>query len=568
MSVIADQLASQYPLDKGLSVSVFGLRQYLVKDGRTILLLLMGVVVMVLLIACANLAGLLVTRGIGRRNELAIRAALGASRFRLTRQLLVESLLLALIGGALGLLIGHWGTWLLLLISKNAISFGRLDEVRLDANVLGFTVALSALTALLFGLLPAWHVSRMDLQTVLKEHGRGSVGDRRHNRLRSGLVIGEVALAVVLLVGAGLLLRSFARLLQVNLGFQPEQALTMRLFLPYSEETQRADVVEQILQRVEVLPNVRAVGTIHFLPISGQNSGTGFYFEGQPEPEPSQSLSTEFSVVSRGYFAAMGIPLLQGRTFGPEDRRGGPRAAIINQSFLQKHFPQGNALGRRIVVMTTNKAPTEIVGVVGDIRHNGLTTEPQPTVFLLNAQTPRYIAHLVVRTTADPKVMAAAVRREVQKVDSTQTITAVKTMEEYVSESVTRPRLYAILLGVFAGLALVLAAIGLYGLMAYAVSQRTHEIGIRMALGAQKRDILRMVVGQGLILVLVGVTVGLAGAFALTRLMASLLYGVGVADPATFGAATLLLIGVALLACFIPARRATKVDPMAALRYE
>ncbi len=565
MSGIANQLSSQYPADKGWDVAVFGLHQHLVKEARSILPILMGVVAMVLLIACANLAGLLMSSGVGRRNELAIRAALGANRFRLVRQLVVESFLLSALGGAAGLLVGTWGTELLLLLSKDAVTFGRMDEVRPDLNVLGFTIVISALTTLLFGLLPAWHISRMDLQTVLKGYGRGAAGDRRHNRFRSVLIIGEVALAVILLVGAGLLLRSFSHLLQVNLGFRPEQVLTMRLFL-LGDEERRAGLAEQITQRVEALPNVRAAGTIHSLPTSGFNSGTGFYSEGQPEPEPSQLMGTEFSVVSPGYFAAMGIPLLQGRLFGPQDRRGGPRAVIINHAFLKKYFPQGEALGRRIVVVTSNKAPTEIVGVVGDVRYNRMTAEPQPTVFLLNSQTPRYISYLVVRATTDPMTLTTVIRREIQEVDKTQGVAAIKTMEQYLSESVARPRLYAILLAVFAGLALLLSAIGLYGLMAYTVSQRTHEIGIRVALGGQSRDIFKLVVGRGLMLALVGISVGLAGALALTRLLTGLLFSVRPTDPVTFAVVLLLLGLVALLACYFPARRAMKVDPMVALR--
>src|SRR6266540_1258435 len=567
MSVIAGQLSNQYPADKGWDVSVFGLQQYLVKEARSALPILMSVTAMVLLIACANLAGLLMTSGVGRRNELAVRAALGASRSRIVRQLVVESFLLSVIGGAAGLLLGVWSARLLLFLSKDAVTFGRMDEVSPDLNVLGFTLAISALTALLFGLPPAWRISRMDLQTILKGYGRGSAGDQSHNGFRSALIIGEVALAVILLVGAGLLLRSFSHLLQVSLGFQPEQTLTMRLFLSGNEE-RRASLADQITQKVETLPSVRAAGIIHALPTSGFNSGTGFYFDGEPEPEPAKQLNTEFSVVSQGYFAAMGIPLLQGRLFGPQDRRGGPRAVIVNQAFLKKYFPQGDAIGRRIVVATVNKAPTEIVGVVGDVRYNRMTAEPQPTVFLLHSQTPRYISYLVVRSTADPTTLTSAIRREIQEIDKTQAVAAIKTMGQYLSESVARPRLYAILLAVFAGLALLLAIIGLYGLMAYTVSQRTHEIGIRMALGGQRRDIFKLVVGRGLILALVGMSVGVAGALALTRALTGLLFGVKPTDPLTFAGVLSLIALVSLLACYIPARRATKVDPMIALRNE
>jgi putative ABC transport system permease protein len=567
MSVIAGQLSNQYPADKGWDVSVFGMHQYLTKEARSTLPILMGVTAMVLLIACANLAGLLMTNGVGRRNELAIRAALGASRSRIVRQLVVESFLLSAIGGVAGLLLGVWSARLLLLLSKDAVTFGRMDEVSHDLNVLGFTLAISAITALLFGLPPAWRISRMDLQTILKGYGRGAAGDQSHNRFRGALIIGEVALAVILLVGAGLLLRSFSHLLQVSLGFQPEQTLTMRLFLSGNEE-RRAGLAEQITQKVEALPAVRAAGIIHMLPTGGFNSGTGFYFDGQPEPEPAKLSSTEFSVISQGYFASMGIPLLQGRFFGSQDRRGSPRAVIVNQAFLKKYFPQGDAIGRRIVVVTVNKAPTEIVGVVGDVRYSRMTAESQPTVFLLHSQTPRYISYLVVRSTADPITLTSSIRREIQEIDKTQAIAAIKTMEQYLSESVARPRLYAILLAVFAGLALLLAIIGLYGLMAYTVSERTHEIGIRMALGGQRRDIFNLVVGKGLMLALVGMSVGVAGALALTRALTGLLFGVKPTDIVTFAGVLSLIALVSLLACYLPARRATKVDPMIALRNE
>jgi predicted permease len=379
--------------------------------------------------------------------------------------------------------------------------------------------------------------------------------------------VGEVSIAVVLLVGAGLFLRTFSNLVRIDPGFQPRQVLTMRLFLPNPSAAKRADFVEELLQRVESLPDVQAAGTIQFLPI-GVTSGTGFRFEGERELGQANTLPTNGALISRGYFAAMGIPLLAGRAFESQDRMGSPRVVIVNQSFVKKFSPDRGALGRTITVVWSNQAPTEIVGVVGDVRYDSLTTEPAPTVYLPHAQTPGYITHLVVRTPGEPAPLAAAVRHIVQQLDSTQAITAVKTMEAYLSEEVARPRLYAWLVGAFAALALLLAAIGLYGLVSYVVGQRTHEMGIRVALGAQRTSVLRMMLQEGARLALAGLTLGLAGALALSRLLSTLLFGVTPTDPATYGAVALLLIGVTLTAAYIPARRAARVDPMIALRCE
>lgn len=565
MALIADQIGHEVQAEKGWRVHVSDLRDALVRDNRPALLLLLGVVALVLLIACANLAVLLLTRSVGRRSELALRASLGASRFRLVQQLVVESLVLAGLGGALGLFLGAAASRGLVFLAKDAVEFGQMADVRLDVPVLAFTVALSLLTAILFGLVPAWQVSLFNLQTALAERGRGGSDSRGQHRVRAAMMTSEIALAVVLLAGSGLLLRTFANLLQVKLGFEPEQLLTMKLFLT-DDAPRRANLVESILERVEALPGVRAVGTIQFLPLSGWTNNGPFHFVGRPKP--TDPMASDVSTVSRGYFEAMGIQLVRGRSFDLRDRMQSPRVAVVNQAFVDRYSPQRDPLGQVILGDWANPRPTEIVGVVGDIRHNGLTIEPRPTVFLAQAQVPGYITFVVVRTSSDLQGMAAAVRREVQQVDPSQALTAVQSMRQYVSTALARPRLYAILLGAFAALALVLSGVGLYGLMAYAVSRRTHEIGIRMALGAREAVVLRSILAQGARLAAMGLAAGTLCAMALSRLLTALLYDVSPSDPLTYVGATVVLGGVALAAAFVPARRASRVDPILALRCE
>ncbi|HEY2941532.1 MAG TPA: ABC transporter permease [Vicinamibacteria bacterium] len=568
MGVVASALARQYPMDEGYGVFVSGLHEYLVREGRPALRLLMVVVAAVLIIACVNLAGLLMARGIRRRSELAVRASLGASRSRLVRQLVLESLVLSSLGGAAGLVLAYWGTLALVMLTAGALTVGSIEPIRLEPTCLVFTLVISTVTALVFGLLPAWQASRVEPQMALRERTRGGTADRRQHRMRSALVVTEVAMAVVLLVGAGLLLRTFSRLVRVDLGFQPAETITMGLFLGGRPDEARVALVDQILERVEALPGVKAASTIQFLPLTGMNCGTGFWLEGQARGDVSHASTTECSLVSRGYFAAMGIPIVDGRPFDRRDRMGGPRVVIVNQSFARQYFPGGRALGRRILVAWSDEVLAEIVGVVGDVRHNGLTSEPAPTVFLLHAQTPGYITNLVVRATGDASAQAAAVRSAIRDVDPTQAVSAGKTMEQYVADSLTRPRMYAALVACFAVLAVVLAAVGVYGLIAYVVAQRTHEIGIRLALGASRGDVFRAVFAQGARLAFTGLVLGVVAARGLRGLVSKLLFGVTAGDPVSYVTAAAVFAAVALAVAAIPAHRASRVDPTTALRCE
>ena len=568
MVTIGSALARQYQLDEGYTVFVSGLHDYLAAEGRTALHVLMGVVAVVLVIACVNLAGLLLARGLGRRHELAVRVSLGASRGRLMRQLVIEGLTLAAFGGAAGLAIAFWATRALVGLVPGALTLGTAEAVRLDAASVIFTMGLASITALAFGLVPAWQASRVEPQASLAVHGRGGTADRWQHRVRGLLVVAQVALAVVLLVGAGLLLRTFAALAHVDPGFSPAETITMRLFLGDRPDAERVALVDRILQRVETVPGVKAAGTIQFLPLTGMTCGTGFWLEGQVPGDPAHSLPTNCSIVSRGFFESMRIPILQGRAFDARDRADSPRVVVVNRSFARRYFPAGRVLGRRVLVAGPDQAWAEVVGMSGDIRHEGLTSEPAPTVFLLHAQAPGYITSLVVRTAGDPSGEAASIRRAIQDVDRTQAVSAVRTMEQYLDESLARPRLYAALVTSFAFLAVTLVVVGVYGLLAYIVNQRTHEIGIRIALGAARDDIFRVVLRYGIVLVLSGLTIGLVMAAGIRGLVSKLLFGVSAGDPLAYGGAAALLLVAACLAAAIPARRAARVDPMVALRDE
>ncbi|HWS87821.1 MAG TPA: ABC transporter permease [Pyrinomonadaceae bacterium] len=551
----------------GHQVVVVPLHEQIVGGSRTALLVLLGAVALVLLIACANVANLLLARAAARRREVAVRAALGASRWRIVRQLLAESLLLSAAGGALGLLLAVWGVELLVRLDPTGVE--RAGEVTLDWRVLAFTLGLSLLTGLLFGLAPALQASKADFVEALKEGGRTGQGLAR-SRLRSGLVVGEVALTLVLLVGAGLLLKSFSRLLAVDPGLDPRNVLTMDVALPpakYDEPQRVTAFYERLLQEAAALPGVEAAGAVSVLPLAGDDNSNFVQIEGRAPLPAGQALRAGRRNVSADYFRALGIALKRGRGFAASDARDAQPVLVINEAMARTFFQGEEPVGKRI--RTGDRSPwVEIVGVVGDVRHRGLDVDTRPEMFFPQTQTPSRRMTLVVRAAGDPHALAAPLRERVRSIDQDQPVGNVRTMEEWVSESVASQRFTAALLGVFAAAAAGLAALGLYGVVSYSVAQRTHEIGLRVALGAQPRDVLRLVIGQGMALTLVGVAVGVAAALALTRVISGLLFGVGATDPGVFVAVPLLLAAVALLACYLPARRATKVDPMVALRYE
>ncbi|HKP11016.1 MAG TPA: ABC transporter permease [Blastocatellia bacterium] len=566
IDTIARQLEEQYPdTNTKWTMLLVPLQERIVGDIRPTLWILLGAVAFVLLIACSNVANLLLARSAARHREMAIRLALGASRWRIVRQMLTESLLLSLAGGVLGVLLALWGVGVL--VSFSDASIPRAAEIGVNAPVLAFTLIISLITGTLFGLVPALGASRPDLHDALKE-GTRSVGSAR-NRLRSFLVVVECTLAVVLLIGAGLLIKSFVRLQQVSPGFEAERVLTMRLDLPptrYATPQQAASFFQRLQQSVAALPGVEAVGMISELPLSGQPNDGPFAIEGRPPDAPDQRPLADFRRVNHEYFRALGIPLLRGRPFTEQESQQSANVVIVSERLAEQYFPDEEAVGKHLRLDFMSKAPYEIIGVVGDVRHRALAFDVYPAMYLPTLSLPR--TNLVVRAAGDPASLAIAVRKEVTAIDPQQPVAAVKTMGQWVSESVAQPRFRTLLLGIFAAVALLLSVIGIYGVMSYVVAQRTREVGIRMALGARPRDVLKLVVGQGMRLALAGVAIGVVAAYALTRLLETLLYEVSATDPATFAAIALLLTGVALLACYMPARRAAKVDPTVALRYE
>jgi putative ABC transport system permease protein len=574
MKAIAGRLSAAYPeTNNGLSVNLIPLHTEIVGGVSSILFILLGAVAFVLAVACTNVANLLLAHATQRERELAIRLALGAGRWRLIRQMLTESLLLSLVGGTLGLLIAMWGVDLFVGLSPGDIP--RLNEVGMDGRLLGFTLLVSLVTGLGFGLLPALQATRLDPQHALKEGGTKATEGGRRLRVRNLLVITEIALAQVLLIGAGLLIMSFLRLQAVEPGFNPSNLLTARLSLSvakYSDQKKKLAFYNQLLERLQAVPGVRSAALVMNLPLSGSNMNRGFLVEGRPEPGPDENVTVDYQVITPGYFQTMEIPLERGRSFTDRDTEGAPRVAIINEIMARKYFPGEDPLGKRIAFgdPTKEDAWRTIVGISGNVRHQSTSEPAFPGAYTPSAQDreswPRVA--LVVRTSGDPSGLAAAVRREMMAIDPGQPISNMQTMEQLMASSIKRPRFIMMLLGLLASIALALALVGIYGLMSYSITERTHEIGIRMALGAQARDVLRMVVGQGLKLIVIGIALGLTGAFALTRIMRSLLYGVSAIDPVTFAGVSLLLSVIALLACYIPARRATRVDPMEALRYE
>jgi putative ABC transport system permease protein len=574
MSTIAARLSQQYrEKNAGHGVKLERLTNVVVGDIGRALYIMLGAVGFVLLIACANLANLMLVRVGARQKEIAVRTALGASRLRIVRQLLIESILLAVSGGVAGLLLAIWAvSWL---VSFGPDTIPRVHEISVDPRVAVFTLAVSVATGVLFGLAPALQVSRPDLTDALKESGRTTAGHRT-NRLRGALVISEVALSLVLLVGAGLMIRSFSRLNQVDPGFNPARVLTLGVTLlrsKYPEDEQVAQLYSQILERAATAPGVLSAGAIQDLPLSGSATSDSFTIEGRPPIAKEAEPSTEYLVVTPRYFESMGIPLLSGRDFAQTDTRKSPNVVVINDAFARRHFTGENPLGHRLKLQGQERDPLLIIGVVGNVRDFGLDQPPTPEAFVPFLQNPLSTTYnrsmtIVARTNSDPGAIAGSLRAAVTSVDKSLPVYALKPMTEYLRDSLARRRFNLILLTIFSCVALALAAVGIYGVISYGVTQRTHEMGIRMALGAKPRDVVQLVARQAMMLALGGVGIGLLASLALTRLIKGLLFNVSVTDPITFVGISLLMTSIALLACLIPAWRATKVDPLVALRYE
>ncbi len=584
------QLEQEVKETAGYGEKLISLQEAIVGDVQTPLLVLLGAVGFVLLIACANVANLSLARASARQKEIAIRTALGAGRQRLVRQLLTESLMLGLAGGALGLLLALWGVDLLISLAPD---LPRLTEISVDNRVLIFTLALALLTSVIFGLVPALQASKSDLNESLKEGSRGTAGStRRGQRARSALVVAEIALSLVLLVSAGLMVNSLLRLQRVSPGFRTQNILTMQLSLPKAKYPNdrpelAAGFYRQLIERVRALPGVQSVGVSTSLPFTDSSWGKLFTIEDRPAPKSIQEVpNVQYSQLSPDYLNTLGIPLAKGRYLSERDTRDTLPVAVINETMARRYFPNEDPIGKRLYLGPPEQLippgilPPNyhfirwtIVGIIGDVKKRGLGKSIEPEIYTLPEQsltndTPAREMYLAVRTNTEPASLTSAVRSQIQALDKEQPIAEVATMEKLLSDSLSQARFSTLLLAIFAITALMLAAVGVYGVMSYTVTQRTHEIGIRMALGAQDRDVMKLIVRQGMILAVIGVAIGLAASLLLTRLIKSLLFGVAATDPATFTAITLLLACVALLACYVPARRATKVDPMIALRHE
>jgi putative ABC transport system permease protein len=565
---IARQLEQAFPKkNTGWGINVVPMHEQVVGEIRPVLIVLLAAVAFVLLIACANVANLLLARAAARQKELALRAALGASRGRLIRQMLTESILLALVGGVFGVLLAYWGIQVLIAFGPDYIP--RLNEITIDPRVLGFTFGISLLTGILFGLIPALQASRPDLNDALKESSRGSTVGRGRT-FRNVFVVAEVSLALVLLIGAGLMIRSFMELQAVETGFNPENVLTMRAQLPrkkYAEPHQILDFFKQAQDRIAALPGVQAVGAISYLPLTGLASRDSFRIIGQPAAAAGEEPGVEVRVITPTYFQAMGIPLLKGRLLNERDAKES-RALLINETMAKRYFAGVDPVGMQMEVFWDGTGPDEIVGVVGDIREGALNKEPEPAIYWAHPRVPYAGMALIVRTSGDAARFGAAVQKEIRALDPDQPIADVRTMQQVIAKSIARPRFNTLLLTIFAGVALVLASVGLYGVMNYSATQRTHEVGIRMALGATRADIMRLVVGNGMTLTLIGIAIGVLASWALTRVMANLLFGITATDLPTFIGVSAMLAAVAFIANYIPARKATRVNPVIALRYE
>ncbi|HJQ70796.1 MAG TPA: ABC transporter permease [Blastocatellia bacterium] len=576
LNAIAARLAEQYPqTNSGWGANIISFRDSRVGDIRPALLILLGAVGFVLLIACANVANLLLARAASRQKEIAIRTALGASRGRLIRQFLTESLVLSVAGGGLGLLMAFWGANALVAIFPRNIAnlnIPLVEEIPIDARVLAFTLGVSILTGLLFGLVPALQSSKPDLNEMLKEGGRGSTKGRGSRRTRSLLVATEIALSLVLLIGAGLLMKSFIRLQSSDLGFDTEGILSLRVQLPaykYPEPTQRRSFFSQLDARLKSLPQVESAGGVMFLPLSGWQAGTPFNIDGRAPAAPGEEPEADFQVATTDYFRTMGIGLIGGRYFTDQDRENAQPVAIIDKALADRHWPGEDAVGRLLILEEGDQqVKRQIVGVVEHVKHLGLEEKSNQTIYLPLMQSSVSVMCFTIKSRGGMESLAAAARNEAYALDKDQPVTHVMSMEKLASETLAPRRVSLLLIVCFAGVALLLAALGIYGVISYSVSQRTQEIGVRLALGAQTRDVLKLVIGQGMRLTLAGLAVGLIAAFALTRLIESLLVGVSATDPVTFAVISAALAGVALLACWVPARRAARVDPVVALRYE
>jgi putative ABC transport system permease protein len=573
MGTIALRLQQQYPEDNTrIGITLVPLHEQVVGDIKPALLLLLGAVGFVLLIACANVANLLLARAAVRQKEIALRLALGAGRSRLTRQFLAESLLLATLGGGFGLLLALLGLDILKTFIPATIS--QAQVISIDGRVLVFTVFVSLVTGMVFGLAPATQASNLNLNVTLKEGGRDSSAGSRGNRMRNGLVVVETAVSFVLLIGAGLLINSFIHLRNLDPGFRVDHLLTMKIQLPelkYPDQARRSSFYTEITRRVQTLPGVQSAAIASNLPLTYDGDSILIATEGRADPPPDQRRDVVTRVVGPRYFETMGIALVAGREFTEKDKEDSPWGVVISEMTARYFWPGENPIGKRLKPGTSASTSRwrEVIGVAEDVRQNDFVAEPKLQMYLTYEQADWFAPNaLVVRTSVDPLSLGPAVRRTVWEIDKDQPVSDIRSMEDIVSEAVARQRFSMLLLGIFASLALFLAAVGIYGVMSYSVAQRTREIGIRMALGAQRSDVLKMTIRHGLQLVFVGVVIGLAAAFVLTRVMSSLLFGVSATDPITFVAIPLLLMSVALLASYIPALRSMKIDPMVALRYQ